>query len=388
MTRALRLAAIQLEVTPAPTPERLARAQRLIEEAAQSGAQLIVLPEVFNTGYRYTAENYQRAEPIDGATVMWMKELAARLNVHLAGSILLRDHDDIYNALLLVAPDRQMWRYDKKYPWAWERAYFRAGRGITIAHTQLGDIGMMICWDCAHSELWQKYAGQIDLMLISSCPPDVSNSVYQLPDGNRVTFDDLGPLMRTMKGSAPRVFAEGINRQAAWLGVPVINTVGCGQFTSAIPNGPGSLLLMAPFAPWLLKYMPQAGAVQITCSMTPGGKIVNHAGKVVAQLDAAQGEAFVIGTIEITAKRHHPIGPQPASPVPWITYLASDVILPFISRPLYRRGVRALPDRSTRAIDFAWLKWLIAIGLSGLIGLWLAVLWQQRRLFISKNQDR
>ena len=56
-----------------------------------------MLPEVFNTGYRYTDENFQRAEPADGLTVTWMKNLSARLNIHLAGSILLRDGSEIYN---------------------------------------------------------------------------------------------------------------------------------------------------------------------------------------------------------------------------------------------------------------------------------------------------
>src|SRR5512139_1748075 len=122
MPRALKVAIVQLDVTPSPTPERLARAERLITQAAQAGAQLIALPEVFNTGYRYTDENFQRTEPIDGLTVTWMKQISARLNIHLAGSILLHDHGEIYNALLLVAPDGQLWRYDKIFPWGWERA--------------------------------------------------------------------------------------------------------------------------------------------------------------------------------------------------------------------------------------------------------------------------
>ncbi len=379
MTRTITAAAIQMEVTPAPTPERLARAQRLIEQAAQGGAQLIVLPEVFNTGYRYTIENYQRAEPCDGPTITWLKDLAARLNVHLAGSILLLDHGEIYNALLLVAPDGNLWRYDKNYPWAWERAYFREGHGITIAHTALGDIGLMICWDVAHPQLWQQYAGQIDLLVVSSCPPDVSNPTYLFPNGDRLTLDDMGPILRTMKGAASRVFGEGLNRQAAWLHVPVINTVGCGQFESVLPNGLGSLLLIAPFAPWLLKYAAQAEFTQITCGMTPGCKVVDAQGAVLNKITPEEGEGVTLAEINRPEVKPQPIGPPPAAAANWLTFFSFDVALPALMRDRYRRGLQTLPDRPPLPHGFTPQKWFIAIGLGALIGLVLAVFWPRRK---------
>ena len=111
MTRTIKVASIQMDITPAPVNERLTRAERLANEAAEAGAQLIAFPEVFNTGYVYSPENYALAEPLDGPTSTWMRQTAARLNVHLAGTFLLHDQTDIYNALLLVAPDGRFWRY-------------------------------------------------------------------------------------------------------------------------------------------------------------------------------------------------------------------------------------------------------------------------------------
>ena len=108
-----------MDANPAPTGERLARAERLVGEAAAAGAQLVVLPELFNVGYGYSAANHRLAEPPAGPTIAWMKETAARLNVHLAGSLMLLDGDEAYNALLLLAPDGRTWRYDKNYPWGW-----------------------------------------------------------------------------------------------------------------------------------------------------------------------------------------------------------------------------------------------------------------------------
>ncbi|MDY7042359.1 MAG: nitrilase-related carbon-nitrogen hydrolase, partial [Chloroflexota bacterium] len=85
MSRTIKVAAVQMDANPTPTADRLARAHRLVVRAAQAGAQLVVLPELFNTGYAYTHENHLLAEPLDGPTATWIKETAAGLKVHLAG---------------------------------------------------------------------------------------------------------------------------------------------------------------------------------------------------------------------------------------------------------------------------------------------------------------
>jgi hypothetical protein len=379
VTRTIKAAIVQLDVTPDPTPDRLARAERLVTQAAQDGAQLIALPEVFNTGYRYVDENFQRAEPLDGLTVTWMKNLSARLNIHLAGSILLRDDGEIYNALLLTAPDGHVWRYDKNYPWGWERAYFRAGRGITIAHTELGDIGLLICWDVAHPQLWQQYAGQVDLMLVSSCPPDLGNPTYEFPDGERWTMDQLGPLMQSTRHTADTVFDTGTTRYAAWLHVPLLQAIASGHFRSPVPNPQASVLAMLPAVPRFIRYFSEADQVQVSCEMTPACKIVSRTGAIVTRLDPAQGETYALGEIEIADGKPQPIGPIPGRTATWFTYLTSDVILPLISRSTYRRGVQTLPDRPPRPGGFNSRKWLIALGLSALIGLVLALIWTRKK---------
>ena len=256
----LNIAAIQMDANPAPVADRLARAERLVAAAAEAGAQLAVLPELFNAGYAYSDDNHARVEPLDGPTATWMRDTAARLDLHLAGSLMLLEQGEVYNALLLFAPDGRLWRYDKNYPWGWERGYFRESRQepwTTVAETDLGDIGMLICWDTAHRDLWKGYAGRVDLMLICSCPPDVSDPTYHFPNGDQLTFDDMGPLIASSKGSALDLFGDMINQQTAWLGAPAVNTVGCGRIETDIPNGRLSLLGYAVVAPWLLKYLPR-----------------------------------------------------------------------------------------------------------------------------------
>ena len=140
----------------------------LISEAAGAGAQLVVLPELFNTGYEFHERNYALAEPVDGQTVTWMQDQAARHNLHLTGSLPLLDETDIYNTAMLLAPDGRPWRHDKIHLVFWEAAYFRAGDRITIADTDLGKLGLMVCSDTLRPDLWAQYAGNVHA-LTPSC---------------------------------------------------------------------------------------------------------------------------------------------------------------------------------------------------------------------------
>jgi hypothetical protein len=362
MPRTINVAAVQMDANPAPTADRLARADRLTRAAAEAGAQLVVLPELFNTGYAYAEANYRLAEPIDGPTVAWMKEVTARLNIHLAGSLMLLDENEVYNALLLFAPDGRFWRYDKNYPWGWERGYFREGHGTTIAQTELGDLGFMICWDTAHRDLWRRYAGQVDMMVISSCPPDVSNPTYHFPNGSQITFDDMGPLLASMKGSGALVFGDMLNQQTAWLGVPAVNTVGSGQIKTAIPNSFVSWLSILPFAPWLVKYLPLANQVQISCAMVPGCKLVNADGQPLAELTQQQGETFTLAEVTLADHKPSPQAVQPPARLPWLAYVSADFLLPWLTIPVYRQGLRRVWGRHMAPIDAASRRWLAVLG--------------------------
>jgi predicted amidohydrolase len=345
MARKLDVAAVQMDANPAPTTERLARAERLATDAARAGAQLIVLPELFNAGYAYSDENHARAERFDGQTVAWMRAAAARLGVHLAGSLMLLDQGDIYNAMLLFAPDGRVWRYDKNYPWGWERGYFReprGGRRVVVAETDLGDFGLMICWDLAHLELWQQYAGRVDMVVICSCPPQVSDPTYHFPDGDRVTADDMGATMAALKGSGHRVFGDMLNQQTAWLGVPAVSTVGCGRIRTSIPNGRLSVLSYSLVAPWLLKYVSQADRVEMSCGFTQGCKVVDADGQVLAELSQEEGEAYTLAEVTLSGQRRIPQEPQPVSLMPKVAYFIADVWLTSLVRSTYRRGVRRI----------------------------------------------
>jgi predicted amidohydrolase len=375
MPRRVQIAATQMDGRPAPTEERLHRAEQLVVQAAEAGAELVVLPELFNTGYTYEDINHRRAEPLDGPTVSWMKGTAARLKVHLAGSLMLLDEDEVYNALLLFAPDGRMWRYDKVYPWGWERGYFRNGRDVTVAQTDLGRIGMLICWDAGHPGLWRRYAGQVDLMVVSSCPPDLSDPVYHLPGGEQITAQDMGPVMEQLMSSGRRVWGDMLDEQAAWLGVPVVNTVGCGHITTPVPNGAATVLGIVPFAPHLLQYLPQASQLRVSCGFMPWCKIVDAAGHVVAQVTQEQGESFVTAEVTLADQTPQPVGRQPGSGLSPLLYLVSDVILPWMNVRVYRRGLRRAWGQRMAPVEPTTRHWIALLGVAVAFSLVAGWLW-------------
>jgi N-carbamoylputrescine amidase len=257
MPKSVKIAVVQMKASSAPIKERLERAEKFVIGCAESGAQLVVLPEVFNTGYEYSDQNYLHAESFDGVTATWMKQTSARYHVHLAGSFLRREQKEIFNTLLLVAPDGRQWHYDKNYPWIWERAYFQKGTKVTIADTEFGRIGFLICWDVAHPNLWRQYLGKVELMIVSSCPPKALDLVLVFPDGKRVMSRNTGPLTRYMKRASDKIFGEYLRRQANFLGVPVAQATSTGIFTSSFPNSKSSLAMLSVIYPPLLKYKSQ-----------------------------------------------------------------------------------------------------------------------------------
>lgn len=337
--RSLHAAIIQMNVAPAPVRERLARAEALIFSAADAGARLIVLPELFNSGYVYDEANHRLAELPDGLTLSWMRQLAACLDVHLAGSLLLLDRGEVWNAMCLVAPGGRCWRYEKRYPWCWEHSYFQRGRRPVVAETSLGALGMMVCWDVAHPGLWRRYAGRVDAILVSSSPPDFGHAVGRLAGGERVAMDDLGAHTVPIRAMGGRVFARYLREQGAWLRVPVVGAAACGTFQSCLPLSRATMLGLSFVAPRLAQYVARAGQMDVSCEMVSASQVLDARGRIVARLDPQEGESYALAKVALAEERPVPQRPQPRDRSFIPLYVVSDRLMPLLCRAAYRRGV-------------------------------------------------
>jgi len=240
----LRVAAIQTDARVGEVEFNLAHATELVGQAATQGAQLVVLPELFSTGYEYTDSNLYLPEPLSGLSGTWIVETADRLGIHLVGSFPAKIEGKAYIVAMLASPDGKQWVYRKKHVALWENLYFERGSEPMIANTELGRIGIMICWDQVFTDLARAYQGRVDLL----CIPSSSPSWVGTMEGNEGrALGRLGrqcTLGRRIDGVDWFERAQVAHTRSA--GVPLIYASRSGEFHSTIPYGWPLLTTLKP----------------------------------------------------------------------------------------------------------------------------------------------
>jgi predicted amidohydrolase len=337
--RTIQVAAIQMYSQVGDVAGNLCQAEARITEAAQAGAQLIVLPEVFNTGYQYVEANYQLAESRDGPTCRWLRDTAARFGIHLAGSLLLHRRGEIYDTLVLTAPDGRAWDYDKLHPCGWERAYFRPGRQPVVAETDLGKFGLMICYDAAHPDLFRAYAGRAQLLINSACPPRLNDLQIHFADGARLALADTSALAQGVHRRGRLIFNEDTRAQGRWLGVPIVQAMPDGQFSSPVPCPTLSLAFSLMFKPRLWRLIRHTRYATVNAPFFAQSFIADAAGQIAAQ--PGPNQSIALAEVALPDSPPQPIGPQPAMLLQPIDRLTVGM-LGWISRSEYarHRGLR------------------------------------------------
>lgn len=158
----LRLALVQLFVT-ANKQQNLKRAAELVKEASSKGAQIVILPECFNSPYgtQYFADY---AEEINGETTTALSQMAKESNVYLiGGSFPEKEQNKYFNTCTiwnrkgsLLATHRKIHLFDIDIPGGIrfkESEVLSPGNSSTLVDTEYGKIGVGICYDMRFPEL-------------------------------------------------------------------------------------------------------------------------------------------------------------------------------------------------------------------------------------------
>jgi N-carbamoylputrescine amidase len=150
------VAALQMSMTD-DLDHNVAAAERLVRSAAEAGAQIILIPELFEGHYfcvDQLPEHFAKARPIDGhPTIAHFRRVAAELNVVLPISVFERAGQAMFNSVAIVDADGAvLGTYRKSHipdgPGYTEKYYFNPGdTGFRVWATRWATIGVGVCWD-------------------------------------------------------------------------------------------------------------------------------------------------------------------------------------------------------------------------------------------------
>lgn len=173
--------------------------------AALKGAtDLIVLPEMFTTGF--SMRSTELAEDMNGPTVAWMRERAKAADAALYGSVIITEEGKCFNRGLFVKPDGEVTVYDKRhlFRFANETDHYSAGKQRVVVEWRGWRILLQVCFDLRFP-VFARNRGDYDAILYVANWPEVrrfpwsqlliarsiENQVYVV-GVNRVGMDALG----------------------------------------------------------------------------------------------------------------------------------------------------------------------------------------------------
>jgi len=209
---------VQMSCT-ADKQSNLDKAVEKIKEAAEKGAQIVCLQELFTSLYFCDVEDYENfklAESIPGPSTGVLSKLAAELNVVIIASLFEKRAQGLYHNTTAVidADGKYLGKYRKMHipddPGYYEKFYFTPGDlGYKVFKTKYATIGVLICWD-----QWYPEAARITSLMgaeILFYPTAIGWATSQDEETNKEQFNAWHTIQKS-HAVANGVHVVGVNR--------------------------------------------------------------------------------------------------------------------------------------------------------------------------------
>lgn len=233
-----------MRVEPGRKSENLARAGRLIIEAAAGGADLVLLPEALTLGWMDPSARVLADEIPDGESCGALREHARKAGVHVCAGMVEREGEKIFNAAVLINPEGEVLaRHRKINELEIAHSLYSAGHRLQTVETELGRIGLMICADAfiPGQVISRSLAAMGAELILSPCawavPPDHDNS--RDPYG-RLWLESYAPVAREHQVWIAGASSVGPIQHGPWSGW---NCVGC----SLLVGPEGEKMMQGPY---------------------------------------------------------------------------------------------------------------------------------------------
>ncbi|MDQ0337998.1 putative amidohydrolase [Caldalkalibacillus uzonensis] len=156
------IAAIQTEFTNGYIQANLNKMRLLVRRCQQKypHVHFILFPELAVTGYFLSPRLHELAENAEGPAYDFMADLSRKHHVYLGYGFVERGDDprgdkkQIYNSFNVISPNgERLATYQKIHLTPLEKDFFDPGQRLVTIKTEIGNLGLMICWDLAFPEL-------------------------------------------------------------------------------------------------------------------------------------------------------------------------------------------------------------------------------------------
>ncbi|MFW6141058.1 MAG: carbon-nitrogen hydrolase family protein [Candidatus Saliniplasma sp.] len=170
--------------------ENLKKAIGLIKEAAGQGAELVCLPEYLPTGL-VSDRLDELSEPIPGESTEILGEAVEENGVFVVFSMAGKFDVDIYNTAVLLGPEGGIiGKHRKMHRFLEEQEFVIPGHDYTVVDTDMGKLGLKVCYDAVFPELSRTLALLgADVLLVPSNWPDPFEPQWNLATSARA-FDN------------------------------------------------------------------------------------------------------------------------------------------------------------------------------------------------------
>ena len=207
-----RIACVQMDVVQGNVGQNLDTAQRMIEQACQNGANLLVLPEMYNTGcvFDRRSDVFALAEAVpNGRSSRMLENIARKHGIYIVASLVEKEENDLFNTAILVGPDGFVGKYRKLHPCEDEVYWVEPGNlGLPVFHTRIGRIGVIICLDAYYPETFRILAFQgADIVCVPSNWSD-GKEIRALPD----PYWTMAPVLCMANALSNHIIVAGTNR--------------------------------------------------------------------------------------------------------------------------------------------------------------------------------
>lgn len=199
----LRVSIVQANLIWENIGENITQLNELLDRV-EGDTQLVVLPEMFTTGFSMNAE--MLAEPDNGTTLRWMIDTSTAKGYALCGSFIVKEGNNYFNRLHFVTPQGEVYRYDKRhlFTFANENKKYTTGQSRLVLEYLGWRILPQICYD-VRFPVWSRNRGDYDLIInVANFPGqrrDIWNTLLKaraienqcyVAAANRVGSDGLG----------------------------------------------------------------------------------------------------------------------------------------------------------------------------------------------------